>query len=73
MGYLTGSVEVKYFPQVLLGLAKFRTFPVTENRMPEGSVTIKKWKMGYVWKDGSQLTTPSDFLKICNDFIWRFL
>ena len=42
MGYLTGSVEVKYFAQVLLGLANFRTFPVTENLMAEGSVTILK-------------------------------
>ena len=40
IGYLTGSTEVKYFPQVLLGLAKFRIFPVTENLMPEGSVTV---------------------------------
>ena len=41
MGYLTGSVEVKYFPQVLLGLAKLKTFPVTENLTPSGSVTIQ--------------------------------
>ena len=40
IGYLTGSTEVKYFPHVLLGLANFRIFPVTENLMPEGSVTV---------------------------------
>ena len=44
MGYLTGSIEEKYFPQVFLGLGSFKTFPVTENLMPEGSVTIQKWK-----------------------------
>jgi hypothetical protein len=38
IGYLTGNE--KYFPQVLLGLDKFKTFPVTENLMPEGSVTL---------------------------------
>ena len=41
LGYLTGSTEEKYFAQVLLGLANFRTFPVTENLTPEGSVTIQ--------------------------------
>ena len=42
MGYLTGSVEEKYFPQVFLGLGNFKTFPVTENLIPEGSVTNQK-------------------------------
>ena len=74
IGYLTGSAEVKYFPQVLLGLAKFRIFPVTENLTPEGSVTVVNGLgSSIVERDGDQLTMLPDFFKICNDFTWRFL
>ena len=74
MRYLTGSAEVKYFPQVLLGLGKFRIFPVTENLMPEGSVTVVNVQgLNIVGRDSDQLTMLSDFFKICNDFTWRFL
>lgn len=34
------GIEPKYFAQVLLGLATPRTFPVTENLMPEGFMTV---------------------------------
>ena len=40
VGNLTGSAEAKYFSQVLLGLTRFNTFPLTENLMPDGSVTV---------------------------------
>ena len=42
-GDLTGSTEVKYFPKVLLGLFKSKTFPMTENLMPDGSVTVNEF------------------------------
>ena len=72
--FLTGRAEVKYFPQVLLGLVKFRIFPVTENLMPEGSVTVVDVPgLNIVGRDSDQLTILSNFFKICNDFTWRFL
>ena len=74
MGYLTGSTGVKCFPQVLLGLGKLRIFPVTENLMPEGSVTVVNIPgLNIVGRDRDQRTIFSDFFKICNDFTWRFL
>ena len=74
MGYLTGSAEEKYFPQVLLGLGNFRIFPATENLMPEGSVTVVNVPgLNIVGRDSDQRTVLSDFFKIGNDFTWRFL
>lgn len=74
MGHLTGSAEEKYFPQVLLGLFKFKTFPVTENLTPEGSVTVvNELILNIEEKGGNQLTVLPDFLKICNNLAWRLL
>lgn len=46
-GDLTGSTEVKYFPKVLLGFFKSKTFPMTENLMPDGSVTVNKFTFSH--------------------------
>lgn len=71
---LTGSAEAKYFSQVLLGLTRFNTFPLTENLMPDGSVTVAiKFSFDISRGDNDELTIFSDFLKICKDFTWRFL
>ena len=68
-GILTGSADAKYFSQVLLGLTEFKTFPVTENLMPDGSVTVvNELDFSGRGRDDDQLTILSDFLKICNDF-----
>jgi glycine cleavage system protein P-like pyridoxal-binding family len=39
---LTGIEEAKYLAHTLLGFLRPRTFPVTENLIPDGSVTMKK-------------------------------
>lgn len=41
LGNLTGSTGVKHFPQALLGLRNFKTFPMTENLIPDGSMTVE--------------------------------
>lgn len=42
---LTGIEEAKYLAHMLLGFFIPRTFPVTENLIPDGSVTVKRWDL----------------------------
>lgn len=66
----TGSDDWKNLPQVDRGLASLRTFPVTENRTPDGSVAANPVNAWFSPTKRIKHTVTPDFLQISYHLLW---